>query len=186
MIASVKVIKIKKLADILVILLVAFSCANAQDLFFTVHDIPAANTLLVSDSHRQRGQVRLAGLQTPANAADTGNAIRRLKTLVLGRQVALQPVSGQGALARVAGLPVNQRLLEEGLAALDPAILPLLPAADANRLQAAEQRARQRQLGIWAGKKNSSVVKYHQPYWSEKRLPAPMTRAPTYQPESGR
>lgn len=186
MITLKKVITNKTIRNILVIILISSSCANAQEVLFTVFDVPAANTLLVSDSQHQRGKVRLAGLQTPDNHADNTNAIRRLKNLVLGRQVALQPVSGQGALARVAGLPVNQRLLEEGLAAIDPAILPLLPADDARRLQSAEQLARQRQLGIWAGKKNQSVVKYHQPYWSENLLPAPMTRAPTYEPAPGR
>ncbi len=156
--------------------------AHARSFNVKVINVPAANTLEVSDSTRRISVVRLAAITLPDSArALQRAAVKRLQTLALGKSIQLQLTAEKTVIAGYGGLQLNSRLLNEGLAVIEPQALNRLPQNIQQQFSMAQQQARQNRIGIWAAGHSSDIIKFHEP-WSANQIPAPMTRAPVYQP----
>ena len=164
-----------------------FLCSQAsaaQTYTIEIVDVVQPNTLQIMDSAKRVMQVRLAALDfPPASRQLNKNAIKRLKTLTMGKQAQLQLTPRKTALVSVSGLQLNARLLAEGLAVINTVAIRELPKTLQKTMFQSQQQARQNKLGFWSGQSVAEVQKYYAPYWAEQKIPAPLTRAPVYHPQ---
>lgn len=127
---------------------------QAASLSGQVTAVPSGREIVLISSEGEMRQVLIAGIRTPApidGKPDIGR--RRLHTLLAGRQVTVEfttPPRGGVILGRVlyGGSDIALRLLQSGLAEVDPAPLPLAPSL-LLRYRQAEASARLHGMGYW-------------------------------------
>jgi endonuclease YncB( thermonuclease family) len=144
-----------------------FACAVALACWFAAASLHAdtlvgrcvavvdGDTIIVSDTHRERHQVRLQGIDAPEKGQRFGTISRsNLNALVYQKQVAVNWAKHDryGRLVGrvyVNGVDASLRQLEAGLAWVYREYVDELPPADRRLFLQVEAAARNRYLGLW-------------------------------------
>ncbi len=168
---------------IVVIFLILISSQSIAQESVRVTDI-SGNTELVTISPGGRRQVlTIAGVQPVQQDPAMHLATRkRLRTLLLGKTVLIQPIVGNNVMVNYGDLDIAERLLEEGLVDINPIDIHAMSFGRQQSYISAQERAIQNKRGHWFNQQPQTMQKYYQPYWPNQGLPLPMRRAPVFTP----
>jgi len=170
----------KSIAVLCFILLSSQSLAQGS---VQVTDIRGNAELVTISPGGRRQVVRIAGIQPfhqdPAMYSVTQ---KRLRTLVLGKTIQIQPMIENIAMISYGDLDIAERLLEEGLVDINPVDIRAMSLDRQQSYIAAQERAIQNKRGHWFNQQPQSLQKYYHPQWPSQGLPLPMRRAPVFVP----
>jgi len=148
-----------------------------------VTDIRGNAELVTISPGGRRQVIRIAGIQPfhqdPAMHLATQ---KRLRTLVLGKTIQIEPIIDNDVLVSYGDLDIAERLLEEGLVDINPTNIRAMNFGRQQSYLSAQERAIQNKRGHWFNQQPQSMKKYYHPHWPSQGLPLPMRRAPVFVP----
>ena len=148
-----------------------------------VTDISGNSELVIISPGGRRQVSRIAGIQPfQENPAMHLATRKRLRTLLLGKTIQIQPVIEKNVMVSYGDLDIAERLLEEGLVDINPIDIRAMSFAKQQSYVSAQERAIQNKRGHWFNQHPQAMKKYYQPYWPNQGLPLPMRRAPVFVP----
>jgi len=164
--------------------------SQAKSIQASVYAVTDGISLQVMTQDRHKLSLKLPAVKLAAN--DTirqQNAKKRLTTLAMGKTVTLELLPAAMISIKVGDMNLSARMLAEKLVDPDMPKIQQLPAQVRTELLNAtnqpSQNLSQSQTIRQINQQSSPTVnypnRYYQPYWYQG-LPAPMTRAPVYQP----